>query len=207
MPKHNKRQRKKSPPFLMLPRFVKRSTEFHGLSCLARAALIEVVDRYNGQNNGFIILGVRELADALGVQSTNTAWRALKELADGGIIQQAKLGEWRGQKATEWRLTWLRCDRDFRAPRQDWMPAPSATDRTRKCDRSQTKRQPKHSECDRSHANPKKTNNSKSPSATDRTHIDLPARVRPAQLNGSNARAIAALTALTGCTLPNGSNQ
>ena len=33
-------------PFLMLYRNVKRSTAYHGLSCGARAALIELIDKH-----------------------------------------------------------------------------------------------------------------------------------------------------------------
>jgi hypothetical protein len=60
-----KYKRKKSgPPFVRLFRFIKRSQAFHGLSMPARCALIEVLDRYTGINNGMIGLGYRLESDA-----------------------------------------------------------------------------------------------------------------------------------------------
>ena len=50
---------------------MKRSTSYHGLGHIARCLLLELIDRYNGVNNGMIALGVREAAYELGVnQST-----------------------------------------------------------------------------------------------------------------------------------------
>jgi hypothetical protein len=63
--KHRRQRRKSGPPFLQLYRFVKRSQVWHDLSLTARCALIELIDRYNGINNGMIGLGVRELAEEL----------------------------------------------------------------------------------------------------------------------------------------------
>jgi hypothetical protein len=53
-------------------RFVKRSQAWHDLSLAARCALIELIDRYNGINNGMIGLGVRELAKAQARDTTLT---------------------------------------------------------------------------------------------------------------------------------------
>jgi hypothetical protein len=41
---------------------VKRSAAYHGLGSYARSLLFELIDRYNGCNNGMIGLGVREAA-------------------------------------------------------------------------------------------------------------------------------------------------
>jgi hypothetical protein len=43
-------------------RYWDRSEAYHSLSALARALLFELIDRYNGCNNGLIVLGVREAA-------------------------------------------------------------------------------------------------------------------------------------------------
>jgi len=109
----NKRQ------FIQLYRNVKRSTAYHGLGTTARSALIELIDRYNGVNNGHIGLGTRELAYELRC-SKDTAARALKELDDAGLAHPTKIGAWRGRKATEWQLTFLRCDKTGDFPKTQW---------------------------------------------------------------------------------------
>ena len=45
---------KGGPGFVQLYRFIKRSQAWHELSLPARCALIELLDRYNGINNGMI---------------------------------------------------------------------------------------------------------------------------------------------------------
>src|SRR5262249_16326578 len=92
---------------------------YHCLSCPARAALIELIDRHNGINNGFIGLGVRELAYELGCGHA-TAQRALQELDDARLAQPTKVGAWRGKKATEWRLTFRLCNKTGELPINSW---------------------------------------------------------------------------------------
>jgi len=48
--------------FLQLYTNIKRSRAYHGLNSYARSLLFELIDRYNGCNNGMIGLGVREAA-------------------------------------------------------------------------------------------------------------------------------------------------
>ena len=105
--------------FVMLSRNVKRSTAYHGLGTTARSALIELIDRHNGINNGHVGLGARELAYELRC-SKDTAARALRELDDAGLAEPTKMGAWRGRKATEWRLTFLRCDKTGELPKLQW---------------------------------------------------------------------------------------
>ena len=105
--------------FVQLYRNIKRSVAYHGLSCTARAALIELIDRHNGINNGFLGLGVRELAYELGCGQM-TALRALQELDDAGLAQPTKVGAWRGKKATEWRLTFRLCNKTGELPINNW---------------------------------------------------------------------------------------
>ena len=57
--------------FLQLYTNVKRSTAYHGLSSYARSLLFELIDRYNGCNNGMIGLGVRS-ARQRGSSSSST---------------------------------------------------------------------------------------------------------------------------------------
>jgi hypothetical protein len=105
--------------FVQLFRNIKRSTAYHGLSCEGRAALIELIDRYNGINNGFIGLGIRELAYELHCGLT-TAVKVFRELDDAGLAQPTRVGAWRGKKATEWRLTFRRCDKTGELPINNW---------------------------------------------------------------------------------------
>src|SRR5262245_50981519 len=106
--------------FIQLPHHVKRSTSYHGLSNLAKGLLIELIDRYNGSNNGFIVLGVREAAYELGC-SQGSVSAASRELDDAELARPTAIGAWRGKQATEWRLMWRRCDKTGDLPRQHWV--------------------------------------------------------------------------------------
>jgi hypothetical protein len=107
------------PPFVQLYRFVKRSQAWHDLSLPARCALLELLDRYNGCNNGMIGLGCRELSQALKC-SRDTANRALTELDNAGLARPTTHGIWRGKRATEWRITFYRCDKTGDLPNKSW---------------------------------------------------------------------------------------
>jgi hypothetical protein len=107
--------------FIRLFTNVKRSAAYHSLSVYARSALIELLDRYTGINNGMIGLGCRELANELRC-SRDTAAKALTDLDDAGLAQPLTPGAWRGKKATEWRLTFLRCDKTGELPINNWQP-------------------------------------------------------------------------------------
>jgi hypothetical protein len=115
--KRNKPQKSKAP-FVQIKRSLKRSKAYHGLSVYARAALIELLDRFNGSNNGRIGLGVRELAYELNCGKT-AATDALSELDDAKLAHPAKVGAWRGKQASEWRLTFLPCP-DGDLPTTNW---------------------------------------------------------------------------------------
>ncbi len=119
--KPRRRKRVSGRRFLRLWLNVKRSDAYHSLGAHARAALLEVLERYNGINNGMIVLGVRELADALNC-SRDTASRALHELDDSGLVRPTKWGHWRGRRATEWRLMFYRCDKTGDLPVLNWPP-------------------------------------------------------------------------------------
>lgn len=96
--------------FIQLYRNVKRSTNYHGLSAYARALLLELIDRFNGCNNGMIGLGVREAKYELQCSQGRIS-TAMRELDDAGLARPTKVGAWRGRRATEWRLMFLRCDK------------------------------------------------------------------------------------------------
>ena len=113
------RAKHSGPAFIQLFHYVKRSTAYHGLHAYARALLIELIDRYDGSNNGMIVLGVREAAYELGCHQS-TVSRAAQALDDAGLARPTKLGAWRGRHATEWRLMWKRCDLTGDLPRTQW---------------------------------------------------------------------------------------
>ena len=112
------RREGKQSRFILLPWGVKRSKAYHSLSPRARAALLEIIDRYDGQNNGRIGLGVRELAYELNC-SPAQAWRALRELEDSGLIIPRTLGAWRGKRATEWPSHFTAATRPVTCPRNN----------------------------------------------------------------------------------------
>ena len=126
MPKFSAKQRKmrgqgkgSGPNFSMLFHYIKRSTSYHSLSPVARALLIEIMDRYNGYNNGFIALGRREIEYELGCGAA-TACRAMREVDDADLARPTKVGAWRGRQATEWRITWKLCNKTGQLPRNQW---------------------------------------------------------------------------------------
>ena len=103
-------KKRKGRQFLQLYTNVKRSTAYHRLSLKARCLLFELIDRYNGINNGFIGLGTREAGYELRC-SQGSVVSAMRELDDAGLARPTKLGSRLGKKATEWRLMFLRCNK------------------------------------------------------------------------------------------------
>jgi len=77
------RRKQSGRRFIQLYSNVKRSDAYHSLSALARCAMIEVLDKYTGINNGMIVMSVRDLAERLNC-SRNGASRALRDLDDAG---------------------------------------------------------------------------------------------------------------------------
>jgi hypothetical protein len=112
-------RRKSGRRFIQLYSNVKRSEAYHSLSVIARAMLIEVLDRYTGINNGMIAMSCRDGADALGC-SRGAAANALRELDDACLIRPVTGGVWRGKRATEWRLTFYCCDKTGELPVTSW---------------------------------------------------------------------------------------
>ena len=113
--------KRSGPNFIQLFHYVKRSVEYHGLGLIARALLIELIDRYNGSNNGTIVLGRREAMYELkcGADAVSSATR---ELDDACLARPLLVGAWRGRQATEWRLMWCRCDKTGDLPRKALAP-------------------------------------------------------------------------------------
>ena len=114
---------KKSEPFVMLPVSVMDSKEFLDAGCTAQAVLLQLIKRHRRPsrgkpgNNGRIAAGDRALAADLGV-SKNTITRAKLALLKGGLIEIARPAVFDSARrlATEYRLTWLTCDRTKSPP-------------------------------------------------------------------------------------------
>jgi hypothetical protein len=125
MPRYSAKQKKmrgkarSGRKYLQLYANVKRSRAYHGLSTYARALLFELIDRHTGINNGMIGLGVREAAYELDC-SQSTVSKAMRELDDSGLARPLTPGVWRGKRATEWRLMWLRCEKTGDLPVSNW---------------------------------------------------------------------------------------
>jgi hypothetical protein len=118
--------RTKSPPFVMLPRWVTHTAAWRHLDPPSRALYLELRERYNGHNNGTIGLGCREAAAAINV-GPDTANRALRKLTEYGFIQAVTKGGFsqNGRRATEWLLAELPDDRTGHKPTKtftSWKP-------------------------------------------------------------------------------------
>ena len=174
---------------------VKRSAAYHSLSLGARAALLELMEKYTGANNGMISMGVRELAGRLkcGLRS---ALNFLNELDDAGLAHPTQMGVWRGRRATEWRLTFHRCDRTGELPVLNWEARSECTYDDARVHPRQRKPNPSAATTTQTL---KSSMNGIGPSAPTATHIDIPypSNVTPMQ---QRARARA------GIPLPNSNN-
>ena len=103
--------------YLPIPYVMARSQAFRSLSGPALKVWIELRTRYNGSNNGFVSLSLREAASLLGM-SQSTAQRGVVELEEKGFIKKLFAGSWYGRKAAEYILT----DKSFQGypPTKDW---------------------------------------------------------------------------------------
>ena len=106
---------------IRLPYYLLQSAAYRSLSCVARAVLIEAVAFYRGENNGYLVLPAREIAERIR-SHPSTAARALIELDDVGFIKPMFIGTFNTKRrASEYRLTWLACDRGHTKPTNEFM--------------------------------------------------------------------------------------
>jgi hypothetical protein len=139
--------------------------------------LFELIDRYNGCNNGMIGLGVREAAYELGC-CNGTVSNAMRDLDDAGLARPTKLGAWRGKRATEWRLMWLRCDKTGDLPVSTWeQRKPFSEFTTQNTKVHAVGHREVLSSPGRTHRR-KNSMNKSEPSSSGRTHIDIYQGVR-----------------------------
>jgi len=111
MPK-KRSKRDASKKFVSLHWWELTAAAYGALDSTARDLYTGVKYRYNGQNNGYISMSVREAAQWTG-RTVNTARRALAELEAKGFVQcmQDSRFNVKDHRAREWRLTCLPCDR------------------------------------------------------------------------------------------------
>ena len=91
MGKMNHKGRSKSDNIVIVSRFDMRTEAYTHLSVHGRAALLELLYRFNGANNGEIQISVRQLGKALNC-GKNKAGDVFLELQDKGWIKYNKKG-------------------------------------------------------------------------------------------------------------------
>ena len=91
MGKMNHKGRSKSNNIVIVSRFDMRTEAYTHLSVHGRAALLELLYRFNGANNGEIQISVRQLGKALNC-GKNKAGDVFLELQDKGWIKYNKKG-------------------------------------------------------------------------------------------------------------------
>lgn len=122
--KHDKKGRSKRTlsDFVALERYLLRSDAWRSLDPVAIAAYVQFGYRYDGSNNGRIVLGARSLADSLGV-SKDTASRAIRDLIERGLVELVNQGAFniKACHSSEYRMTAFRCDVTGALPSKTFM--------------------------------------------------------------------------------------
>lgn len=116
--KHNSKGRSKGDGrFVALPHFMLETPAWRSLPVYERAAFIEVAQLYDGANNGYLDMGVRRLAERLGISENKANW-SLQELVRRGFLEVAEASAFnrKDRKATAFRLTFKPCDRTKQPP-------------------------------------------------------------------------------------------
>jgi hypothetical protein len=133
-------------------------------------------------------LGVREAVYELGC-CKGTVSNAMRELDDAGLARPTKVGAWRGKRATEWRLMWLRCDKTGDLPVSVWEQRKPFSEFTTQDNKvHEAGHRTVLSSPDRTHR-AKSSINESDPSSGGRTHIDIYQGVRG--LDGGTASVTA----------------
>jgi len=93
--------------FVMLDRWLLHHDAFRSLSCHARALILELLDRFRGDNNGRIVLSVREAAERLGVSKETVTWTFRELMALGFVkVMRGSSFDLKTKLAREFALTW-----------------------------------------------------------------------------------------------------
>ena len=94
-----------------------QSPAWRSLRGSALKVLIELRTRYDGGNNGNLMLPYEQAATLLGLSKSSVS-RAFAELQTKGFIVEMERGNWYGRKASLWALTFLH--RDGMPATHDW---------------------------------------------------------------------------------------
>ena len=121
MAKVNQKGRTKGyRPFVMLRHDLMDSSAYRSLSPADRAVYMQVLRRYNGNNNGDIPLSCREAGELCNI-SDATASRAFKALQDRGFLSIGRASGFnmKTRMSTRWILTHHALDKNI-APSNEW---------------------------------------------------------------------------------------
>jgi DNA-binding transcriptional ArsR family regulator len=126
-PGRNARRAKTGRPFVQLFHCWWSSPVIRSLSSIERDALVSILTRHNGRNNGNLPVSVRWLSRELSI-GKSTAQRALDHLRTAGLIERVVAGRFQGRisRAARWRVTCLPCDVSGRPP-IEWTMLPPLT--------------------------------------------------------------------------------
>lgn len=121
MAKHDRTGRSKGEGrFAALPLSIAETPAWRDLSGVAAKAFIDIVLRYDGCNNGKIVVPTRDLAKRIGI-SHATAARAILELENAGFVRLMKASSYSMKRtAAEYRLTHRRNDVTGEAPTNEF---------------------------------------------------------------------------------------
>ena len=140
-----RRKHKGGPTFIQLFHWMVDLPAWHSLSPRAVVAYLELARRYNGSNNGWLHLSVRELARAWNWSRASAA-RAIEELVEKGFVEITRASGFnvkdRKRQAAEYRLTVFFCDRTRQPASKTftkWKPQPPAHKTLRNISRSQNR--------------------------------------------------------------------
>lgn len=108
--------------FVGLPMYLLKTVAWKSLSPVARSAMIEVLQLYDGSNNGRLGMSGRRLANALGV-SRGTGARALAQLCERGFLEVVTPSAFsmKSKRASEYRVTIHKCDASGKIPSKAFM--------------------------------------------------------------------------------------
>src|SRR5262249_13291463 len=138
-----RRKRRGGPTFVQLFHSMLDLPVWHSLSPRAVVAYLELARRYNGSNNGWLHLSVRELARAWHWSRASAA-RAIEELVERGFVEITRTSGFnvkdRKRQAAEYRLTVFFCDRTRQPASKsftNWKPGGPAHETLKNISRSQ----------------------------------------------------------------------
>ena len=104
MARRSNGKRAQEGQYAPMPYAILKSDAWRSLSGAAVKVWFELHTRFNGGNNGRLILSMNEAVEALGI-GKGTVQRAFGELQEKGFIVLETEGSWYHRRAHEWRLT------------------------------------------------------------------------------------------------------